>query len=63
MKDDSEKEVENLNRRPNNILKFVKSMQKDSKNVEIGQCIRDERGSLDLSSIDKKKRAYEENHK
>ena len=30
MKDEAEKKIENLGRNPNNIFKFVKSMQKDS---------------------------------
>ena len=42
MKEEAEKKIENLCGNPNNV-KCVKSMQKDGKDVEGGQCIRDER--------------------
>ena len=42
MKDEAEKEIENLGRNPNNIFKFVKSKQKVGKDVAGGQCMRDE---------------------
>ena len=44
MKEEAEKE--NRGRNPNNIFKFVKSMQKDGKDVKDGQCIKDKKEGL-----------------
>ena len=55
MKKEAEREIDNLSRNPNNIFKFLKRMRKDGKDVEGGQCIRDERGKLGLSAIDRKR--------
>ena len=54
-KDEAEKDIENFEKTPDNIFKFVKSMQKAEKDVKVGQCIRDERGRLDLSAMDRKR--------
>ena len=51
MKDKTKKVIENLRKKLKNIFKFVKSMQKD---IEGGQCKRDERGRLGLSTMDRK---------
>ena len=49
------KEIEYLVRNPNNIFESVKSMQKDGKDVEGGQCTRDERERLSLSAMKRKR--------
>ena len=46
MKDEAEEEIENLDKNPDSIFKFVKSMQKNNKDVDCGRYISNERGRL-----------------
>ena len=55
VKNEAEKDIENLGRNPYNIFRFVKSLQKDGKVVENGQCMRYERGRLGLPAMDRKR--------
>jgi len=55
MKEETEKEMEKFGRNTNNIFKFVKPVKKDGKDIEGGQCIRDNGGRLGLTSTDEKR--------
>ena len=52
MKEAAERELRELIGHPNKMFMFLKSMQKDGKNVEGGRCIR---GRLNLSEKDRRK--------
>ena len=55
MKEEAVQELKELDKSPNEVFKFVKSMKKDGKDVEGGRCMRGSDGRLSFSERDRGK--------
>lgn len=53
MKEETVQELKELDKSPNEVFKFVKSMKKDGKDVEGGRCMRGSDGRLSFSEKDR----------
>ena len=53
MKEEAVQELKELDKSPNEVFKFVKSMKKDGKDVEGGRCMRGSDGRLSFSEKDR----------
>ena len=55
MRNEAEKELTKLNKKPKNIFALVKFMKKDEKDIEGGRCMRGKDGRLGFSEKDRQR--------